>query len=92
MPKWDVKYFMKVVTQMATSHELVALDTCDVMENVVAMSLSKIIEVGKTLHSVDVDTRLTNATGPVSHTINRNRLFTLAIVQTYERKERKLEC
>ena len=43
---------MKVVTEMgnpflATSHELVVLDTCNVMENVVAMSLSKITEVGK---------------------------------------------
>ena len=46
---------MKVVTEMgdpflATSHKLVTLDTCDVMENVVAMSLYKITEVGKTLH------------------------------------------
>ena len=52
---WGVKYLMKVVTEMgnlflATSHELVAFDTCDVMEHVVAMSLSKISEVGKTLH------------------------------------------
>ena len=52
------------------SHELVALETCDAMENVVAMSLSKITEVqgavGKTLLSEYVDTRLTNATVPVS--------------------------
>ena len=46
---------MKVVTEignpfLATSHELVVLDTGDVMENVVAMSLSKITEVDKTLH------------------------------------------
>ena len=46
---------MKVVTEMgnpslATGHELVALDTCDVMENVVAMSLHKITEVGNSLH------------------------------------------
>ena len=46
---------MKNVTEMGnpflgTSHELVALDTCDVMENVVAMSLSKITEVSKTFH------------------------------------------
>ena len=46
---------MKVVTEignpfLARSHELVALDTCDVMENVVGMSLSKITEFGKTLH------------------------------------------
>ena len=47
---------MKVVTELGnpfltTGHELVALDTCDVMENIVAMSLSKITEAGKTLHS-----------------------------------------
>ena len=40
----DIKSFMIVVTEMgnpflATGHELVALDTCDVMENEVAMSL-----------------------------------------------------
>ena len=78
---------MKVVTEMgnpflATGHELVALETCDAMENVVAMSLSKITEVqgavGKTLHSEYVDTRLTNATVPVFRTIKRNRLFTFS--------------
>ena len=79
----DIKSFMKVVTEMgnpflATGHELVALDTCDVMENEVAMSLSKITELGKTLHSEYVDTRLTNATVPVSHTIKRNNSFTFS--------------
>ena len=74
---------MKVVTELgnpflATGHELVALDTCDVMENVVAMSLSKITEVGKTLHLEYLDTRLTNTTVPVSHTIKRNSLFTFS--------------
>ena len=73
---------MKVVTEsgnpfLTTGHELVALDTCDVMENVVAMSLSKITEVGKT-HLEYVDTRLTNATVPVSHTIEIYRLFTFS--------------
>ena len=63
---------------LATAHELAALDTYDVMENVVAMSLSKITEVGKTLHSEYVDTRLTNATVPFSCTIKINRLFTFS--------------
>ena len=69
---------MKVVTEMgnpflATSHELVALETCDAMENVVAMSLSKITEVqGNTLHSEYVDAGLTNATVPVFRTIKKN--------------------
>ena len=73
---------MKVVTEMgnpflATSHELVALETCDAMENVVAMSLSKITEVqGNTLHSEYVDAGLTNATVPVFRTIKKPRLFT----------------
>ena len=71
---------MKVVTEfgnpfLATGHDFAALDTCYVTENVVAMSLSKITEVGKTLHLEYVDTRLTNATVPVPHTIKRNRLF-----------------
>ena len=42
------------------------------------MSLSKITEVGKTLHLEYVDTRLTNANVPVSHTIKRNCLFTFS--------------
>ena len=53
------------------------------------MSLYKITEVGKTLHSEYIDTRLTNATVPVSQTIKIN---SLAIVQTHERKERTLKC
>ena len=85
---------MKIVTEMgnpflATSHELVAFDTCDVMENVVAMSLSKISEVGKTIHYKYVDTRRTNATNPISHIIKETVCSRLAIVQTYETK---LEC
>ena len=48
------------------------------MENVVAMSLSKITKAGKTLHLEYVDTRLTNTTVPVSHTIKRNRFFTFS--------------
>ena len=73
---------------LVTGHELVALETCDAMENVVAMSLSKITKVqsavGKTLHSEYVDTRLTKATVPVFRTIKINRL---AIVQTHEGKQ-----
>ena len=69
---------MKVVTEfgnlfLATGHDFAALDTCYVMKNVVA--ISKITEVGKTLHLEYVDTRLTNDTVPVPHTIKRNRLF-----------------
>ena len=63
---------------LATGHELVALDTCDVMGNVVAMSLSKITKVEKTLHIEYVDTRLTNTTVPVSHTIKKTRFFTFS--------------
>ena len=47
------------------------------------MSLYKITEDGKTLHSEYIDTRLTNATVPVSHTIKMN---SLAIVQTHEKR------
>ena len=42
------------------------------------MPLSKITKVDKTLHSEYVDTRLTNATIPVSDTIKINRLFTFS--------------
>ena len=48
------------------------------MENVVAMSLSKITKAGKTLHLEYVDTRLTNTTVRVSHTIKINRFFTIS--------------
>ena len=61
---------MKVVTELATGHELVALVTCDVMENVVAMSLFKITEVGKT-HLEYVNTRFTNATVSVPIQLNK---------------------
>ena len=85
---------MKVVTEIGnpflpTGHELVAIDTRDVRKNVGAMSLSKFTEIGKTLHSDYVDA---NATVPVSNTIKGTVCSRLAIVQTHERKERKMKC
>ena len=79
----QINWHVKVATELgnpflATAHELAALGTYDVMENVVAMSLSKISEVEKTLHSEYVDTRLTNDTVPFSCTIKINRLFTFS--------------
>ena len=66
-----------------------AIDTRDVRKNVVAMSLSKFTEIGKTLYSDYVDA---NATVPVSNTIKQTVFSPLAIVQTHERKERRLQC
>ena len=72
---------------LTTGHELVAIDTRDVRKNVVAMSLSKFTEIGKTLHSEYVDA---NATVPVSNTVKETVCSRLAIVQTHERMERRL--
>ena len=55
------------------------------------MSVSKITEVGKTPLEY-IDTRLTNATVPVSHTIKIHRLFTFSNRPDIRKKERKMEC
>ena len=70
----DVLSFIKVVKQLgnpflATSQELIALDTQTVMEQAVATSLSKIREAGQTLHAAYVMERLEKASVPVSDTI-----------------------
>ena len=88
---------MKVVTKLgnpflATGHNFAAFDTCDVMGNVVAMSLSKITEIGKTLHLEYVDTRLTNATVPVPHTVKRNCLFRFSNCPDTRKNGGKMEC
>ena len=59
----DISSFVKVVWQLgnpfvATSLELVALDTQNVMEESVVASLSEILEVGQTLHAAYVRERL----------------------------------
>ena len=58
----DISSFVKVVGQLgnpfvATSLELVALDTQNVMEESVVASLSEIREVGQTLHAAYVRER-----------------------------------
>ena len=79
----DVQSFTKVVNGMgnpflATGHELVTLDTRAVMDDAVAVSLSKIHEVGQALHKEYVDTRVDKVTVPLSDTIKRNNMFTFA--------------
>ena len=68
----DILYFGKVVGQLgnpfvATSLELVALDTQNVMEESVVASLSEIREVGQTLHAAYVGERLEYASVPISY-------------------------
>ena len=59
---------------LATGHELVTLDTRAVMDDALAVSLSKIHEVGKEY----VNTRLDKVTVPLSDAIKRNNMFTFA--------------
>ena len=77
----DVLSFIAVVEQLgnpflATSQELVVLDTQNVMEQAVATSLSRIHEAGQALHAAYVMERLEKATVPVSDTIKRNNMLT----------------
>ena len=85
---------MKVVNGMgnpilATGHELITLDTRAVMDDAVAVSLSKIHEVGQALHTEYVNTRLDKVTVPMSDTIKRN-MFTFANRLDPRKKESKV--
>ena len=79
----DVSSVMKVVGQLgnpfvATSLELVALDTQNVMEESVVASLSEILEVGQTLHAAYVRESLEDSSVPISDIIKRNNMLTFA--------------
>lgn len=79
----DVQSFIQVLGELgnpflATSQELVALDTQNVMEPAVVDSLSQIHETGKICHTTYVQKRLVEATVPVSDTLKRNKLLTFA--------------
>ena len=82
---------MKVVTEMgnpflATGHELFALETCDAMGNVVAMSLSKITEVQGAVGKKHFILNM------FSVQLKETVCSRLKIIQTHERKQRKLKC
>ena len=90
-----VQSFTKVVNGMgnpflATGHELITLDTRAVMDDAVAVSLSKINEVGQALHKEYVNTRLDKVTVPMSDTIKRNNMFTFANRLDPRKKESKV--
>ena len=90
----DVLSFVEVVEQLgnpflATSQELVALDTQNVMEQPVATSLSQIREAGQALHAAYVKERLENASVPISDTITRNNMLTFANRPDPKKKGRK---
>ncbi|KAL8558995.1 hypothetical protein ACOMHN_039751 [Nucella lapillus] len=79
----DVQAFIKVVEQLGnpflvTSHELIALDTHNVMEQAVTDSLSQIGETGQTLHAAYVMDRLEKASVSVTDSIKRNNMLTFA--------------
>ena len=91
----DVQSFMKVLNVMGnpfltTGNELIALDTRAVMEDAVAVSLSKIHEVGQALHEEYVNTRLDKITIPLSDTIKRNNRLTFDNRPDLRKKESKI--
>ena len=93
----DVLSFVDVVVHMgnlfiAARPELVALDTQNVMEQVVVTSLSQIHAVGQALHAVSVAERLENVSVPISDTIKRNNMFTFANRHDPKRKGKKDNC
>ena len=47
-----------------TSHDLMTIDTCDVMEHEVVVSMDQIAEVGKGLYDHYVQTRVDKASSP----------------------------
>ena len=91
----DVQSFMKVLNVMGnpfltTGNELIALDTRAEMEDAVAVSLSKIHEVGQALHEEYVNTRLDKITIPLSDTIKRNNRLTFDNRPDLRKKEIKI--
>ena len=91
----DVQSFTKVVNGMGnpfltTGHELITLDTRAVVDDAVALSLSKIHEVGQAFHKEYVNTRLDKVTVPMSDTIKRNNMFTFANRLDPRKKESKV--
>ena len=79
----DILSFVKVVGKLgnpfvATSMELVALDTQNVMEESVVASLSEIREVGQTLHAAYARERLNDSSVPISDIIKRKNMLTFA--------------
>ena len=93
----DVLSFVDVVVHIgnpfiATRQELVALDTQNVMEQVVVTSLFQIHAMGKALHTAYVTERLEKASVPTSDTINRNNMFTFANRLDRKRKGKNDNC
>ena len=96
----DELSFVDVVVHMgnpfiATRQELVALDTQNVMEQVVVTSLSQIHAVRQALHAAYVTERLEKASVPISDTIMftfANNMFTFANRPDPKRKGKKDNC
>ena len=90
----DISSFMKVVGQLsnpfvATSLELVAFDTQNVMAESVVASLSEIREVCQTLHAAYVRERLEDLSVPISDIIKRNNMLTFANRSELRKKSRR---
>ena len=79
----DISSFVKVVGQVgnpfvATSLELGALDTQNVIEESVVASLSEIREVGQTFHAAFFRERPDDSSVTISDIIKRNNMLTFA--------------
>ena len=90
----NISSFVNVVGQLgntfvATSLELVALDTQNIMEESVVASFSEIREVGQTLHAACVRERLEDSSVPISDIIKRNNMLTFANRPELRKKSRK---
>ena len=79
----DVTKLMNVLRDrgnpfLETGQELVTIDTHEVMEQPVTISLSQIEEVGQSLHANYVENRLNKASTSISDTITRQNMYTFA--------------
>lgn len=79
----DVKKFMGILRDcgnpfLETGHELIAIDTNNVMEQEAAKPLSQVEEVGKAHHDIYVKNRVSKASVTISDTIKRNSMYAFA--------------
>ena len=96
-PKGYIILFHEGIWQLgnpfvATSLELVALDTQNVMEESVVASLSEIREVGQTLHAVYVRESLEDSSVPISDIIKRNNMLTFANRPEMQKKAERMSA
>ena len=93
----DISSFVKVVGQLnnpfvATSLELVAFETQNVMAESVVASLSEIREVCQTLHAAYVRERLKDSSVPIYDIIKRNNMLTFTNRSELRKKAERMSA